>query len=141
MTVRTSSCNQRSPPGKFAPKSSGRLNKPLVTKTITEEGLFDATSEPLLAAVTFAASVIPTALGGVALSGIADRLPRREVMIACDIGRAGLVVAMVLPGIPIAALVGLLFLVTLISAPFTSARAALYPEILVGDRYVVEAKG
>jgi len=99
--------------------------------------VFDRTQSSLLAAVTFAASVIPTVLGGVALSGIADRLPRREIMIACDLGRAGLVAAMVLPGMPIAALVGLLFLVTLISAPFTSARAALYPEILVGDRYVV----
>jgi hypothetical protein len=48
-------------------------------------------------------------------------------MIACDLGRAGLIAAMVLPGIPITALVGLLFLVTLIGAPFTSARAALYP--------------
>ena len=44
---------------------------------------------------------------------------------------------MALPGVPIAGLVGLLFLVTLISAPFTSARAALYPDILAGDRYVV----
>jgi hypothetical protein len=31
---------------------------------------------------------------------------------------------MALPGMPVAALVCLLFLVTLISAPFTSARAA-----------------
>ncbi|HEY1344994.1 MAG TPA: MFS transporter, partial [Streptosporangiaceae bacterium] len=99
--------------------------------------VFSQTQSSLLAAVTFAASVIPTALGGVALSGIADRLPRREVMIACDLGRAGLIAAMVLPGMPIAALVGLLFLVTLIGAPFSSARAALYPEILAGDRYVV----
>jgi MFS family permease len=99
--------------------------------------VFSQTQSSLLAAVTFAASVIPTALGGVALSGIADRLPRRKVMIACDLGRAGLIAAMVLPGMPIAALVGLLFLVTLIGAPFTSARAALYPDILVGDRYVV----
>jgi predicted MFS family arabinose efflux permease len=30
-----------------------------------------------------------------------------------------------------------LFLVTLISAPFSSARAALYPQILSGDRYVL----
>jgi predicted MFS family arabinose efflux permease len=44
---------------------------------------------------------------------------------------------MALPGMPIAALVCLLFLVTLISAPFTSARAALYADILAGDRYVV----
>jgi predicted MFS family arabinose efflux permease len=58
-------------------------------------------------------------------------------MIVCDLSRALLVAIMALPGMPIAALVALLVLVTLISAPFTSARAALYPDILAGDRYVV----
>jgi MFS transporter len=98
--------------------------------------VFGRTGSSLLAAVAFAASVIPTALGGVTLSGLADRLPRREVMISCDLGRAALVAVMALPGVPIAALIGLLFLVTLISAPFTSARAALYRDVLSGDRYV-----
>jgi MFS family permease len=99
--------------------------------------VFDRTSSSLLAAVTFAASVIPTALGGVALAGIADRLPRRTVMISCDLARAALVAVMTVPGVPIWALVGLLFLATLTSAPFTSARAALYPDILAGERYPV----
>jgi len=99
--------------------------------------VFDRTGSSLLAAVTFAASVVPTFVGGIALSGLADRWPRRRVMIGCDLGRAALVAVMALPGVPIAGLVGLLFLVTLIGAPFTSARAALYPDILAGDRYVV----
>jgi len=34
-------------------------------------------------------------------------------------------------------LVTLLFLVTLVGAPFTSARAAVYPDVLLGDRYVM----
>lgn len=99
--------------------------------------VFDRTHSPLLAAVTFAASIMPTFIGGITLSGLADRWPRRRVMIACDLSRALLVVIMALPGVPLAALVGLLVLVTLISAPFTSARAALYPDILAADRYVV----
>jgi MFS family permease len=99
--------------------------------------VYGRTHSALLAAVTFAASVVPTFLGGLALSGLADTLPRRQVMIACDLSRAALVAVMALPGIPLGALVGLLFAVTLISAPFTSARAALYPEILSGDRYVL----
>lgn len=99
--------------------------------------VYGRTHSSLLAAVTFAASVVPTFVGGIALAGLADRLPRRQVMIICDLGRAALVAVMALPGVPIAALVGLLFLVTMISAPFTSARAALYPDILAGDRYVV----
>src|SRR6266496_4498407 len=99
--------------------------------------VFDRTGSPLLAAVTFAASVVPTFVGGITLSGLADRWPRRRVMIVCDLGRALLVAIMAIPGIPIAGLVGLLVLVTLISAPFTSARAGLYPDILAGDRYVL----
>jgi predicted MFS family arabinose efflux permease len=99
--------------------------------------VFARTGSPLLAAVTFAASLVPTFIGGITLSGLADRLPRRTVMIVCDLSRALLVAIMALPGLPIAALVGLLVLVTLISAPFTSARAALYPDILAADRYVV----
>jgi Transmembrane secretion effector len=98
--------------------------------------VFDRTGSPLLAAVTYAAGVIPLALGGVMLSGLADRLPRREVMICCDLSRAALAGLMILPGAPIGALIGLLFLLTLISAPFASARAALYRDILAGDRYV-----
>jgi len=99
--------------------------------------VFDRTRSALLAAVTFAASVVPTFVGGITLSGLADRLPRRAVMIACDLMRVVLVVVMALSGIPTAALVVLLFLVTLIGAPFLSARAALYPDILPGDLYVL----
>jgi len=99
--------------------------------------VFDRTRSSLLAAITFAASVVPTFVGGVTLSGLADRWPRREVMIVCDLASAALVAAMAVPGVPIAVLVGMLFLVTMVSAPFTSARAALYPDILAGDRYVV----
>ena len=99
--------------------------------------VYSRTHSALLAAVTFVASVVPTFIGGLFLSGLADSLPRRQVMIACDLSRAALVAMMALPGVPLGVLVGLLFLVTLISAPFTSARAALYPEILSGDHYVL----
>ena len=87
--------------------------------------VFDRTHSALLAAVTFAASVVPTFVGGIILSGLADRLPRRAVMIACDLIRVALVAVMALAGVPIAVLVVLLFLVTLVGAPFLSARAAL----------------
>jgi MFS family permease len=99
--------------------------------------VYDRTRSALLAAVTFAASVVPSFVGGVTLAGLADRLPRRQVMIASDLVRAALVIAMVLPGVPLAVLVILLFVVTMIGTPFTSARAALYADVLTGDRYVV----
>jgi predicted MFS family arabinose efflux permease len=99
--------------------------------------VYDRTHSSLLAAITFAASVVPAFIGGLALSGLADRLPRRRVMIACDLIRVVLVAVMAVSGIPIAVLVALLFLVTMIGAPFLSARAALYPDILAGDLYVL----
>ena len=99
--------------------------------------VYDRTHSALLAAVTFAASVVPAFIGGMTLSGLADRLPRRRVMIACDLLRVVLVAVMAVSGIPIAVLVVLLFLVTLVGAPFLSARAALYPDILTGDLYVL----
>src|SRR6516165_10584418 len=80
--------------------------------------VFDRTHSALLAAVTFAASVVPTFIGGIALAGLADRLARRKVMIACDVIRVALVAMMALPGVPITVLVVLLFLVTMIGAPF-----------------------
>lgn len=99
--------------------------------------VYDRTHSAFLAAVTFVTSVVPVFLGGVTLAWLADRYPRRHVMIACDLARCVLVLVMAIGGMPLAALVVLLFVVTLIGAPFTSARAAVYPDVLDGDRYVV----
>jgi len=99
--------------------------------------VYDRTHSALLAAVTFACSMFPAFFGGVTLSGLADRLSRRAVMITCDVTRAILVVIMVIPGMPLAGMIVLLFFVTLVGAPFLSARAATYPDVLPGDRYVL----
>jgi predicted MFS family arabinose efflux permease len=99
--------------------------------------VYDRTRSALLAAITFVVSIVPTFVGGVTLAWLADRYPRRRVMIGCDLVRAVLVLVMALPGVPIAAMVALLFVVTLAGAPFTSARAALYPDVLTGDRYLM----
>jgi hypothetical protein len=99
--------------------------------------VYDRTHSPLLAALTFAVSYVPTFLGGLVLSGLADRLPRRAVMVCCDLVRMVLVAVMALPGGPVGVLIGLLFVVTFAGAPFLSARAALYPEILAADLFVL----
>ena len=99
--------------------------------------VYDRTRSALLAAITFVVSIVPTFIGGVTLAWLADRYPRRTVMIVTDLGRCALVLVMAIPGVPLAGLVLLLFLVTLVGAPFTSARAAVYPDVLTGDRYVL----
>ena len=58
-------------------------------------------------------------------------------MVVCDLLRCALVLVMVIPGMPLAAMVALLFVVTLAGAPFTSARAAVYTDVLDGERYVL----
>jgi predicted MFS family arabinose efflux permease len=99
--------------------------------------VYDRTRSALLASITFVVSIVPTFLGGVMLAWLADRYPRRRIMIACDITRCVLVLVMALPGQPLTAMVVLLFVVTLVGAPFGAARAAIYPDVLTGDRYVM----
>ena len=99
--------------------------------------VYDRTRSAVLAAVTFAASVVPIFAGGILLAGLADRFPRRRVMIVCDLARLVLVVAMTVPRTPVAVLIVLLFAVTMLGPPFTSARTGIYADVLAGDRYVV----
>jgi MFS family permease len=99
--------------------------------------VYRQTHSPLLAAVTFTASLVPNFLGGILLSPIADRLPRRPVMIGADVISGLLVAAMAVPGLPLAALIVLLAAVTMVGALFQAARAAISPDVLTGDRYVL----
>jgi MFS family permease len=99
--------------------------------------VFDRTHSPLLTAAAYAAGFLPWVVGGVLFGAIADRWPRREVMVGCDLARAVLVAVMVVPGVPLPALVGLLAVVTSLAPPFEAARSSLLPDILDGDRYPV----
>lgn len=65
--------------------------------------VYDRTRSALLTALTYALTYLPWIVGGLALSGLADRLPRRQVMIACDLARMVLVLLMAaisLAGLP-----------------------------------------
>ena len=80
---------------------------------------------------------MPWVIGGLFLAELADRYPRRTVMVICDASRAVLVAVMVLPHVPIGALVALLFAATMFAPPFDSAKASITPDILAGERYVL----
>jgi MFS family permease len=99
--------------------------------------VFVASGSAFLAAATYALSFLPWAIGGPLLSGLADRLPRREVMVGCDLVRAVLMFVMAVPGMPIGVLLALLFVTELVSPLFGAARASLLPDILGTERYVV----
>jgi MFS family permease len=99
--------------------------------------IYDRTRSPLLAAVAYAAGYLPWVIGGLFLSDLADRRPRRTVMVSCDAARAVLVAAMAVPGMPLGALVALLYAATMLAPPFESARAAITPGILPGELYAL----
>ncbi|GAB3678298.1 MFS transporter [Actinocorallia lasiicapitis] len=101
--------------------------------------VYHRTESALLTAVTYALTYLPPIVGGPVLAGLADILPRRRLMIVCDLLRAVLVAVMAWDGAPFPMLCALVFLTTLLGAPFSAARAALLPDILEGDRYVVGA--
>jgi MFS family permease len=101
--------------------------------------VFHQTHSPLLTAAVYATGYVPWVIGGLFLADFADRRPRRSVMITADAARAVLVAAMVIPHTPVVVLVVLLFVTTMITPPFESARAALTADILQGERYVLGA--
>src|SRR5258708_33286777 len=51
--------------------------------------VFDRTHSALWTALTYAVTFLPWVIGGLALSGLADRRPRQQVMVACDVARPG----------------------------------------------------
>lgn len=97
--------------------------------------VYGRTGSAAWAAATYALTFLPAIVGGVLLSGLADRFPRREVLAVTDAARAVLVGVMAVPGIPLPVLCGLLVVVVLLGAPHTAARGALLPDLLPGDLY------
>ncbi|MBV9794344.1 MAG: MFS transporter [Actinobacteria bacterium] len=99
--------------------------------------VFERTGSPLLTALTYATTYLPWLVGGLFLSDVADRFPRRNVMITADLSRMLLVGAMAIPGMPLWAMVLLLFVVASLNAPFQGARSALRAAIMPDDRYAL----
>jgi MFS family permease len=99
--------------------------------------VYDRTHSPLATAAAYTVGFLPWLIGGPTLAALADRIPRRTVMIGCDLASALLVAVMALPVVPLWALIVLLFVVTLLGSPYRAARSAMMPDILTGDRYVL----
>jgi hypothetical protein len=99
--------------------------------------VYGRTHSAFLTALAYALTYLPPIAGGPLLSGLADLFPRRRIMIVCDLFRVVTAGLMAIPGIPFAALCTLLFCTVLAGVPFSSARAALMPDVLPGDKFVV----
>jgi hypothetical protein len=116
--------------------SAGGDRLALVAMTLL---VYARSKSPLLAAITFASGFVPYLFGGFFLSGLADRLPRRTVMVACDVSRALLVGLMLMPRLSLGVLIALLYMVTLIQPPFDAARSAIVRDIMDAGRYPLAA--
>ncbi|MEV4311641.1 MFS transporter [Actinocrispum sp. NPDC049592] len=99
--------------------------------------VYQKTNSAALTGLTYALTYAPSLLGGIFLSPIADRFPRREVMVAVDVIRAVVIGVAAIPGVPYQALWGLVAIVSLANPPFKASQLALMPDVLAGDRYVV----
>src|SRR5690349_7781515 len=69
--------------------------------------VFQRTSSAALTALTYALTFAPAVLGGALLSGLADRYPRRFVLVTTDVARALLAGAMAIPVLPLPVLCAL----------------------------------
>ncbi|HET9142040.1 MFS transporter [Actinophytocola sp.] len=99
--------------------------------------VFNETRSAALTGLTYALTFAPSFLGGIFLSGLADRFPRREVIVVTDVLRALLVALVAIPGLPFPVAFVLIGLTSFLQAPFKGAQQALLPTVLPGDLYIV----
>src|SRR5947207_2203046 len=92
--------------------------------------VFTQTDSVAWSAATFAIGFFPWVAGGPLLSAYAERHPFRRTMIGCDLLRMAAIGLVALPGLPVAMMIALLFVTSLFTPPFESARSALVAQLL-----------
>lgn len=98
--------------------------------------VYDRTNSPGLTAAAFAISFAPYLFAPV-LATIADRFPRKQLLVLTDVLRCLLVLLLVIPGMPLPLLLVILFGIEIFQIPFGAARLATLADILDEDRFPV----
>lgn len=98
--------------------------------------VYRRTASPLLAALTFSLGFLPYLIGGAVLSSLVDRVRPRRLVAGCDAASALVAAGMAWPGMPTAALLGLLFTVGTLSSLASGSRAALVRYAVAEEVYV-----
>jgi MFS family permease len=91
----------------------------------------------LLAAAAFAVSFLPWIIGGTLLAALAERYPYRRVLIISDLYRMVAIALLLIPHLPIAAMLVLIFLASLGTPPTQAARSALLPLLVSREKLPV----
>ncbi|RSN65510.1 MFS transporter [Amycolatopsis sp. WAC 04182] len=95
--------------------------------------VYDRTGSALLSAVVYSLTFLPALAGGLGLSQLADRYPRRTVLVVSSLVQGVLIAIMAIPGTPLALLCGLVVLARLVNAPGNAAQNALTREVFTDD--------
>jgi MFS transporter len=99
--------------------------------------VYERTSSAGLTGLAYGLTYLPTLIGGTLLARLADRYPRRLVMVISDLLRAVAAGLMAIPGMPFLALCALLIVLTVAGGPFRAAQLAMLPAVLGdGERYL-----
>ncbi|CAM3146168.1 MFS transporter [Stackebrandtia soli] len=106
----------------------------MLTRVAVTFLVFAATDSPLMAAATFAITYAPYLGPAQILATLADRFPYRSTMIACDVIRMVLIGLVAIPGMPLWAMLVLVFASAMVTPAYQASRAALLQEILTGER-------
>ena len=96
--------------------------------------VYEQTNSVLLSAAAFGVSFLPWVIGGTLLSALAERYPYRRVLITADIFRMVLIALLLIPGLPIPAMLLIVFLASLGTPPTQAARSALQPLVVGRDK-------
>ena len=100
--------------------------------------VYEQTGSPALAASVMALAFLPYLLGGVLMGAAGDRWAPRRVLVLLDLLSSVLVGAMVIPGMPVATLLVLLFANGLLAPVYQGVRSALLPDVLApGPAYIL----
>ena len=97
--------------------------------------VFERTQSAAWTALTWSLTLFPPLISGPLLGWLADRFPRRTVMVWCAWLQAALVGLMAVPGAPLWLMIVLLVIVLMISSPFLAAQEASLPSVLPDKRY------
>ncbi|TDP92946.1 MFS transporter [Labedaea rhizosphaerae] len=99
--------------------------------------VFDRTGSAFLTGLTYALTYAPSLLGGILFSGLADRFPRRAVLVGVDVWRAALMAVVAVPGVPMWSMGLLVAGVSMANPLAKSAQLALLPQVLPDEGFVV----
>jgi MFS family permease len=102
--------------------------------------VYDRSGSALLAATVYALTFLSALAGGLGLSQLADRFPRRQLMVTCTLAQGVVVGLMAIPGMPLAVLCVLVFAIGLIQSPAVAAQNAVTREVFTDDELYLRSQ-